>query len=324
MQTGDKKLCQKEREILFKLRKEGLSFREIGKILDRSHTTLSREIRRNSGKPGFESGYTPSFAEKQARHKRYRSGRKPRLSDPVIKDLALNYLKQGYSPNVISGLLSKNHPELSVCHETIYRYLYQHCAFDLSNYLPTGRWQRKKRGLKRKTGVLRDRNRILISQRREEINDRKELGHWESDSVVSSKSKTILNVSVERKSRYVQITKLKDSSAQQTYAALYDRLKAHGANRVKSITFDNGTENACYKDLEHNLKIETYFCLPYHSWEKGSVENMNKLIRQFIPKGTDLEQISVEEIRKIEETLNSRPRKILGYRTPLEDFNSFP
>lgn len=323
MKLGNKKLCLKERELLVKLRKEGLSFRRIGKILGRSHTSLSREVRRNSGKPDFETHYSVEYAEKEARYKRYRSGRKQRLINPMIREYVLQGLKKGLSPNLVSGLLPIEHPGLSVCHETIYQYIYKELPLELSKYLPTKRWFRKKRGLKRKKGLLRDIGRRPITERRAIINNREEAGHWESDSIVSSKSLAILNVAIERKSRFVQITKLEDSSAQKTYQALHDRLRVHGSDRVKSITFDNGTENACYKDIEEDLGAETYFCLPYHSWEKGAVENINGMIRKYIPKGTDIAKISLEEIKEIEDRLNHRPRKILGYKTPFQNFNSF-
>lgn len=324
MKRGNKKLCRKERELLVKFRKEGLGFREIGRRLGRSHTSLSRELKRNSCKPGFEEKYVVDFAESQANFARYRAGRKKSFRDPVLEDYVLQKLKQGLSPNLISGVISRELPGYSVCHETIYKYIYNEHGFELSQYLPTQRPLRQPRGQKRKRGFLRDAGRRRITERRDSINNRQELGHWESDSIVSSKSRVILNVAIERKSRYVQITKVEDSSAQRTYEALHNRLNKHGSDRVKSITFDNGTENADYKNLERDLGVETYFCLPYHSWERASVENINGMIRRFVPKKKDIAEISVEEIQEIEDWLNKRPRKILGYRTPFQDFNSFP
>ena len=292
--------------------------------MGRSHTSLSRELERNSGGPDPVKHYSVEFAERQAKFKRYKAGRKKRLSDPLIRECVLDGLKSKLSPNIVSGILRQVSPELSVCHETIYQYIYQECPLEIVNYLPTKRLFRKKRGPKRKKGTLRDLQKTCITERDEVINTRKDPGHWESDSIVSKQSKVSLNVAIERKSRFVQITKIADTTAQATYDALSNRLSKHGNTKVKSITFDNGTENAKYKDLEDSLGIESYFCLPYHSWEKGAVENVNKMIRKFIPKKTDISKVSIETIHKIEDYLNHRPRKILDYQSPYEVFNSFP
>jgi IS30 family transposase len=160
-------------------------------------------------------------------------------------------------------------------------------------------------------------NRVSISERPEVVNKRKRIGDWENDLMVSRQSTSVLNVLADRKSRYALITKLAQKTAEVTKWSVIRALIKYPA---QTITYDNGSENTKHEEINKILDIKSYFCNPYHSWEKGTVENTIGLIRRWLPKKTDLAQISETEIMKIENWLNNRPRKCLSYKTPLEVF----
>ncbi len=157
-----------------------------------------------------------------------------------------------------------------------------------------------------------------IDLRPKEVEKRKALGHWEGDSVVSMKSKVGLNTLVERKTGLVLISKIKNKTMEETSSVFINRLKDI---KCKTLTLDNGTENFAYEKIQKELQISCYFAHPYCSGERGTNENTNGLIRHYFPKGTDFALIDEEAIQTVERTLNNRPRKRLGWRTPLEVFN---
>jgi len=157
-----------------------------------------------------------------------------------------------------------------------------------------------------------------IKYRPKEINERQEFGHWESDSIVSKKSKPALSVQAERVSRLVRMTKINNMSANETEEVIKLQIECLGTENIKSLTFDNGGEGANHWKIRNEYHIETYFCDPYCSWQKGTVENTNGLIRRYFPKGTNFETITRQQIYDTQERLNNRPRKILEYKTPSE------
>jgi len=159
-----------------------------------------------------------------------------------------------------------------------------------------------------------------VNTRPTNANERIRFGHWESDSIVSSCRKLGINVLVERKTRLTHISLMADKTAKTNHQIIVNRLKKHNSKALRSITYDNGSENTLHEKTNRVLKTKSYFCEPYHSWEKGSVEQVNGLIRRFIPKGTDFKEISIGFINKIEKLLNNRPRKCLNYQTPYEVF----
>jgi IS30 family transposase len=160
-----------------------------------------------------------------------------------------------------------------------------------------------------------------IDDRPKEVETRKSIGHWETDSMVSRKSTVGLNTIVERKTGLVLITRIKDSTAEVTKATVVKRLGTLPPRMRKTVTSDNGKENFLYDEVQTELGIFWYFAHPYHSWERGTNENTNGLIRWYFPKGTDFATISDETIKAVEDALNNRPRKRLGWKTPLEAFN---
>lgn len=314
------KLEYKERVKIETFIEEGLSNGDIAKRLKRSKSTITREINRNKGGP-HRRHYKADFSQKHSRTRRYSANKKNPKKDPRVWEYVEAKLKEKWTPEIISKCIEKDCPSLSVSHETIYQHIYQ--EWDrLGGYLPSKRFFRK---LKKSNGGKKSKipNRTSILERPDVINSRTEAGHWESDSIVSKKSKTSLNVMVERKTRYTQITKIPNLTSAVTQQAIISRLTMLSPSLRKSITYDNGCENHNHVQVNDVLGTQSYFCEPYHSWEKGSVEQVNMLIRRYIPKKTDLSLITDGQIKEIEIALNNRPRKCLGYQTPQEVFNNF-
>jgi len=307
-----------ERGRIFEWRQyDRLSIREIARRLDRSHTTISRELRRNIS-TNYVPTYYPNIAQCKANYRLSHRAKRYRLKTPQAREYVIDRLKVGWSPEIISGRLHYDLTLPKLSHESIYQYIYKESP-DLIKYLPRHHKRRRKRIPYRKARSMIYKK-TLITERPDKINNRNEFGHWESDSIESADRQHGLNVLVERVSRLTHISKLVSKKSCQTKKAIINRLSNHPPALVKSITYDNGTENARHLEINNTLNTNSYFCLPYHSWEKGAVEQINSLIRRFIPKKTDISDISGLEIYKIEKLLNNRPRKCLNFKTPYEVF----
>lgn len=309
---------------------EGKSLRKIAQELGRSPGTISRELKRNC--PLVRRQYTPSVAEKKARERIMTRGQRPRLKNTFIRAYVEKRLREGYSPEQVSGRLSIEFCLFRISHEAIYQYIYAQyrrdgygvCAgIDVRTFL---RRRHKVRHPKKipyvvEQGALRER--VSIDERPSEVLERRIPGHWEGDSVVSRKSAVRLNTLVERTSGLVRISKIANGSGKETTQAVIRRLRRIPRCLRKTLTVDNGFENAGHKGIKQVLGTDVYFAHPYHSWERGTNENTNGLIRWYLPKGTDFATIPDTVISAIEYRLNTRPRKRLGWQTPLEVFNSF-
>jgi IS30 family transposase len=229
-------------------------------------------------------------------------------------------LTKGWSPELIAGRLQRIRPELpSITYEAIYQWIYAERP-DLVGYLARAHPKRKRRW-KRSTRKIRIPDRVSIRQRPVEINDRVHPGHWETDLVVGA-GRAALQVAHERQTRYTRLQKIPNKSAAESRQALQTILGALPPALRRSITYDNGPENAEHQLLNQRLGMRSWFCEPYHSWEKAQVENTNGLIRRFIPKRMNLDQLPDSEIQKVETWLNERPKKVLDYRTPSEALNA--
>lgn len=311
-----------EREKIQELLWQKASIRTIAGVLDRSPSSVSREIRKNIP---LHYQYTPRLANERALKKRKSRGRKLRLKSLFIRRYVIDHLKMGYSPEQVAGRLSLEYPRCKISHEAIYQYIYHSIRSDyvrlgyrdLRIYLKRRHKRRETRGMRKYQRIFKHKG-SSIELRPKEVEKRKTVGHWEGDSMVSRKSKIGLNTLVERKTGLVLISKIQNGSAEETAQAVISRLK-HFA--PKTLTTDNGTENFAYEKIQEELHISCYFAHPYHSWERGTNENTNGLIRWYFPKGTDFATISDETIRSVETNLNNRPRKRLGWKTPLEAFN---
>lgn len=313
-----------EREQMYALREQGVSLRTIAKQLNRSQSSLTRELQRNIkyGNEYLVNTYLPCKAEALSQKRAKGQRKKASLKNPTIfLYVRKHLLEDRWSPETIAGRLKLDYPGESICHETIYRYIYakrlQPKTYPpLSSYLPLARKRRMKklgRGVHRHGKIPFA---ISIEQRPKSILQRKRIGHWETDNVIGKNTdKAALSVTVERKTRFSILTKLSDRTAKGKKEALITRLKTYPR---KTLTADNGKENTCHQEISKALDLSMYFCHAYASWEKGGVENMNGRIRRFIPKGQSLDTVSEETIQAIEYKLNHTPRKCLGFKTPYE------
>lgn len=308
-------LDRRERTLIKDWHNQNISLREIGRRLHRSHTTISRELRRNlwCGKHYYIRGAQEMYERRlKWRAQRYR------LKTASIRRFVTCKLVCGWTPELIAGRMREFDPDNYACHESIYQYIYIE-APKLIKFLARKHKKRRPKYPYRKGGE-KVKNRTPIDQRPVDVESRNTIGHWESDTVVGADRSVSLNVVIERSSRLVNISLIKNKTAAETKSALIRRLANHPKELVKSITYDNGTENVLHQDINDSLDSLSFFCAPYHSWEKGSVEQVNGLIRRVFPKGTDFNSVTHAEINRIEKLLNNRPRKCLNYQTPYEVF----
>ena len=306
-----------DREYILKYKSEGKSYREIGRLLGRSHTTIIREIAINS--PPKNIYYLPHKAHERATTRNKISHKRKRLKNNYIRKCVNTKLRIGWSPEQISGWLKKEHKQ-SIGYEAIYQYIYAEKQ-ELIKLLPRHHKKRYIKGHSRKHNKSHIPERISIDNRPAIVNKRKRFGDWEADTAVSRQSKDSIQILAERKSRYVYITKMKRKTSAKMKNALVNRLSRLPKKLRHTITFDNGTENMEHLEINKSLGTKSYFCAPFHSWEKGLVENCIGLIRRFLPKKTDFSKVSYNEIRRIQNLLNNRPRKCLNYSTPKQVFS---
>lgn len=310
-------LTQAERDQLAVWRSQGLSLRRIARRLGRSHSSLSREVARNYG----SDDYYPHTAQRNARQRLALSHRSPRLKNPALRQEVWRLLEQKWSPELIAGHLPLIRPELpSISHEAIYQWIYRDRR-DLIRCLTRSHSKRGRRKSYRKRRLHIPR-RVSVRKRPWRAQKRLEPGHWETDLLVGP-GQAALQVSVERQSRYSLLRRIPIKSAGHSRAALTRLMSALPPALRRSITYDNGPENVEHHVLNDDFGMRSYFCEPYHSWEKGTVENTNGLIRRFIPKRTAIESLSEASIVQLENWLNDRPRKVLGFQTPRAVFQAF-
>ena len=319
MPKSYKHLSLEEREQLAQLHWEGKSLGEIAKTLGRNKGTISRELARN--KAPMQNRYTPCRAHARSCERKTSANTHERLKNDLVRQYVKQGLALGWSPEQIAGRLPKDHPGQGIKHEAIYQFIYHRRnpdRLEMISQLRRAHRIRRNKGVGRKRRKLKIPNRIPISARPKSVESRIQYGHWEGDSLISGKSKAAVNTLIERKSRLVLITKLDRKGAAETNQAVIKRLKGIPAAGRRTLTLDNGTENSSHEQLTTKLGIKCYFADAYASWQRGTSENINGLIRWYLPKSTDFRKISKEQIAQIEYLLNSRPRKCLGYRTPLE------
>ena len=315
---GYKHLNIDERESILKMLSEQKNMTDIAELLGRNKGTISRELSRNLSSTGE---YKPHLAQRYYSKRRDASKQPYRLEqDGKLRRYVRKKLKRYWSPEQIAGRLKRD-CEINVSPVTIYRWIIRDKAEGgrLYKYLrQSNRKRRKHYGSCEKRGQIPDRRRI--DQRPNVVNERKRIGDWESDTVVGKGRASYIASHVERKSRYTVIAKMKDKSAKSMNTATRRAFRNIPTEKLKTMTFDNGKEFAGFKELEKSLSMRSYFAHAYSSWERGTNENTNGLLRQFFPKGTDFHQVSQWLLDKVEKLLNNRPRKCLNYRTPAEVF----
>jgi IS30 family transposase len=302
-----------ERYTLGLLRQSGLAPAAIARVLGRHRSTIGREVRRN-GTPR-DGCYRPQLADWYARGRRSRSRRNRRFSAADWARVR-TLVREDWSPEQIAGRLRADQ-ELAISHETIYRYLWEdkHEGGTLYRHLRGARKQRRKR-----YGRYDSRGRVAgkrpITARPAEVETRAQVGHWEADTVVGPGRPCILSL-VERKTGYVVIGQLRarTTAAVNRRATELIRVQRHP---VRTITADNGTEFHDYPAIERATGTRFYFATPHHAWERGTNENTNGLIRQYLPKRRSMATLTQQDCDRIAAQLNRRPRKRLGYQTPEE------
>jgi IS30 family transposase len=307
-----------ERMLIGLLLGAGLSIRSIALEIERSPSTVSREIHRNSLKGEYQS----RRSEQKSLERLKNSRRIPRLKNSTIRDFVKEKIALGWSPELIAGRLSLDHAEQSISHEAIYQYIYKE-EVGLIPFLAQARKQRRRRRYSKNFGGAHIPQRTSIELRPVQVAQRTEPGHWEVDTALSTKNgKAAFLVVTERKFRFTRIAKLPAKQSKPLQKALIKLLAGYPVSMRKSLTYDNGSENTGHLLVNNALGTNSFFCHPYHSWEKGTVENTISLIRKFLKKQRNLDTVSAKQVRSIEDWINNRPKKCLGFRTPREMLNS--
>jgi len=310
-----KQLTNNERSKIEGFLNESYTQSQISKILGRSKSTINDEINRNSLEPG---NYNADHVINKANERKMSQRRSFRKMKGAIVQEVEALLQKDSSPLQISGWLKVN--ELpSISHEAIYQHIWRDKAKGGSLHKHLHRQGRSyyKRGANGKTNRGRIKNRVGIEKRPLIVDERSRVGDWEIDTIIGKSHQGAIVSIIERKTRYSCLVKVKDKSAPSVTAGTYLKMRQFIAVLL-TITSDNGKEFAWHQHLTNALGVDIYFARPYPSWEREANENTNGLVRQYLPKKTDFTQITDEEVQCIEDKLNNRPRKCLGYKTPKE------
>ena len=319
--TQYQQLSDEERFYIWNASREGVSQKHIAQTLGRNPSTISREMRRN--RMASSIMYTYHWACEMVK---WRKGRvadtKHRKVTPEIAEMIDQLIRQFLSPEQVSGYLKK-HRDISLSHETIYRYIYEdkERREELKPFLRQGKKQRRKRyGSGARASKIP--NRTCISERPKIVDKKTRIGDWECDSVVGLDRKSVLVTVVDRVTLFTCCARVYTHTADVVSSAIIRMLKPH-IDKVKTLTFDNGSEFFQHEKIAKALNAKTYFAHPYSSCERGVNENTNGLLRQFFPKKTDFNLITNQELKNAVENLNNRPRKTRGYLTPNQMFNNY-
>ncbi|HSW48141.1 MAG TPA: IS30 family transposase [Candidatus Saccharimonadales bacterium] len=309
-----KKLTEEERDRIATLYAQRIGVREIGKLLERNHTTISRELKRNR----FGQSYNAIHAQRRAEERKSDAGKRQPLKGSKIYSYVLEKLKEGWSPEQIAGRLELEQEKKIICHETIYRFIYTKALKEdrLWEYLPRKQKHRRKK-YGRKSQRIRIPQRVSIHERPDEINNRLVLGHWEGDTVEGKGHKDGIHTEVERVSRFLLAKKVSSITSEATINVQKDMFTRLPEKLRLSTTLDNGKENHLHYELKE-LEMKTYFADPYSSWQRGTNENTNGLVRRYLPKKTSFTNLTQEELDDIVSEINNRPRKVLQYKKPIE------
>ncbi len=297
-----------ERQFLYRLNKVNTPKGEIARLMGRDRSTVYRELERNTG----GNGYRPKQAQRFAQQRRLACGRSSKLDNPDVHQYVEEKLDQRWSPDQIAGRVRRDFPRQPrrwLSRQTIYTWIHERAP----------EWQaclRRQGRPPEKRGKLADC--ASIQGRGDVINHRRRYGDWEGDTIVGHGRRSALVTMVDRKSGYARIGRADDMKSATTMRAMRRRMKDLPPSLRRSMTLDNGKEFAEHAKLTKHLGLEVYFAKPYASWQRGTNENTNGLIRQFFPKGTDFTQVSHRAMAGVEKLINERPRRRLDYRTPNE------
>jgi IS30 family transposase len=316
---SERHLTRADREEITRGLAAGDSLRAIASRLDRSPSTMSREVSRNGGRERYRSGDSDDAAWRRSqRPKAYALAERPRLRAEVARKLS-----EEWSPQQIPGWLREELPDdarMQVSHETIYRSLFVQARGvlrkELVHHLRSGRLFRRSRHATTKgqgRGGIRDA--VSIRERPAEAEDRAVPGHWEGD-LLAGAGNTHIATLVERKSRFAILVKVDSKDTQTVVKALQRRVRTLPRQLKRTLTWDRGSEMASHRDFTVATDVKVYFCDPQSPWQRGTNENTNLLLRQYFPKGTDLSRFTQAELDRVARRLNGRPRQTLGFKTP--------
>jgi IS30 family transposase len=306
-------LTQAQRYTISAMHRQGSTQKMIAEAIDKDKSVISRELKRNANHKGK---YSFEYANDMAMLRKERM-KKPRKLVPYLKKEIIELIKQDWSPQQIEGRLKlENKPFVS--HETIYKIIRNDKAEGGTLYKHTRhRLKHRKRPVGEKINI---KNRVTIDRRPEIVNTKQRFGDWEIDTVAGEENKGAIVTLVERKTAFMMMATLKYGKNAKELSKTVIRLFAAYVKHVHTITGDNGTEFADHQNIAKKLKTSFFFTHPYASWEKGLIENTNKLVRQYIPKKTNLKSINEQQIKKIQYKINNRPRQKLNFYSPKEIF----
>jgi transposase, IS30 family len=313
-------LSLEERCAIARFREAGQSLRQIAAALDRTPSTISRELKRNAGK---QVGYRPAYADEQAWARRWSGSRLQR--DEALREAVLDRLADGWSPEQIAGRLALEAGRRIISHETIYRFVYAQMKrtqdFSWRLYLPRAKTRRGWRGKRGGSPASYFKERRPISERPEAADDREVAGHWEADSMLFASYGQSLLIAHERSSRVTLLARTPNRKAAVTAQALGQMLMPMPKPLRTTITFDNGTEFAQHYRLRQQLGIDTFFCDIRSPWQKGGVENAIGRLRRYLPRTANLDAITSRQLSDLVSRYNHTPRKCLDFQTPAEAFS---
>ena len=300
---------------------QGESYSSIARRIDKTPSCVSREVGANGGRALYRCW--------SAHQRAWGAARRPKatkLGHGPLRALVVTWLEALWSPDEIARRLRLEFPDdpmMQVSHETIYQSLFVQgrgeLRRELARCLRSGRAVRAGRGVGRPRGGSKVLDMVMISERPAEVEDRAVPGHWEGDLLMGKNNRSAVGTLVERATRYVLLLHLgKDKSAHAVEAAMRKAIATLPHELTRSITWDQGAEMARHLDFTTETGIPIYFCDPHSPWQRGSNENTNGLLRQYMPKGTDLSRLTPEDLERIQRSLNGRPRKTLGYLKPCE------
>lgn len=317
------RLTHKERVQIQTLLNENKTKAYIAKTLNRARSTITREVNK------WGNNYDADLAQWNAKDDYLNKRNLDKISTySLLKFFVYKGLLSNWTPEQISGRLKElypNDPIMSISHEAIYRHIYTRPQASLNKKLIkllVRKKTRRRPPKKRRGGGSKIINQVSIDSRPKHIDLRQEVGHWEGDLVIGKNHRSAIGTIVERKSRFAIIIKLKSKKADEVAKMFSKKLNQLDPLFKKTMTYDNGIEMARHQKITQKTGMEIYFAHPYSSWERGTNENTNGLIRRYLPKGTDFNLISEKQLMVIQEKLNNRPRKIIGFKTPKEIMNS--
>jgi IS30 family transposase len=312
-----------ERCTIAQLREAGQSIRQIAAAVDRPPSTISRELKRNGGS---QVGYRADYAEQQSRARRWTGSKLER--DDHLRAMVLGRLEAGWSPEQIAGRLKRDLGHQVVSYETIYRFIYAQIRrtkdYSWRRYLPRAKSKRGRYGRRGGSPVTFLKQRHPISERPQDAADRQTPGHWEADYMLFRQYGHNVLVAHERNTRLILLAKSRTRRADTTVRALSRLLSPWPEHMRSTITFDNGTEFARHYRLANQLGIQTFFCDPHSPWQKGGVENAIGRLRRYLPRKTDISQLSPAQLDAVAHRYNNTPRKCLDFKTPAEACLSNP